>query len=360
MLLKYLTGGTVDITCHEVQSNDKVREIHPATGGAWGSIYIDQNFEEVLHKIFGKDFIRGYKKEYPNDWFDFMLKFEHAKAAFKLHGKHGVNLQISWSLGNHYQEKFNEDIDGAIKEKRDLGVDFDNGALVLKHDTMVKLMKPVITKTLNHVKDLFKKLQNIKYILLVGGFGQSELLQEEIKREFGNKRSILVPTEGQLAIIKGAVAFGHNPTSISTRVSKLTYGFGVMRNFDEKIHKPEYQTMSFGKKKCDNIFDLAIRNGEDVETESVIKFDLTASEACIKAGYSSVSIYSTPKTEVLYTTEDGVQKLATLKVEHSDQKEYVAIAVHFVVGGTELLVEAQNKETKEWVHTTVDFLSDEK
>ena len=50
-ILLDLGGGTADIACHKILGNDNVGEIHHPTGGAWGSTYIDHEFEKALHDL---------------------------------------------------------------------------------------------------------------------------------------------------------------------------------------------------------------------------------------------------------------------------------------------------------------------
>jgi hypothetical protein len=49
-----LTGGTVDITVHEVTDNGNLKELHKASGGAWGGTKVDETFEEFLSSIVGR------------------------------------------------------------------------------------------------------------------------------------------------------------------------------------------------------------------------------------------------------------------------------------------------------------------
>ena len=42
-IVSYLfTGGTIDITVHEVQSDGHLKELYNANGGAWGGAYVDK------------------------------------------------------------------------------------------------------------------------------------------------------------------------------------------------------------------------------------------------------------------------------------------------------------------------------
>lgn len=85
-----------------------------------------------------------------------------------------------------------------------------------------------INKTIAHMKKLLSedKMKAVKQILIVGGFGECKLVQEKIRRQFQNK-TVIVPNEAGLAVLKGAVRFGHLPQLVSSRVMKYTYGVGI-------------------------------------------------------------------------------------------------------------------------------------
>ena len=51
--MNFITGGTVDITVHEVVDRDKLKELYWASGGAWGGTRVDKAFERFLGKLFG-------------------------------------------------------------------------------------------------------------------------------------------------------------------------------------------------------------------------------------------------------------------------------------------------------------------
>ncbi|KAL3879860.1 hypothetical protein ACJMK2_032139 [Sinanodonta woodiana] len=39
-------GGTIDITVHEVLSDGKLKELHKASGGAWGGTQVDEAYRQ--------------------------------------------------------------------------------------------------------------------------------------------------------------------------------------------------------------------------------------------------------------------------------------------------------------------------
>ena len=102
------------------------------------------------------------------------------------------------------------------------------------------LFKESIDKTVGHVKFLLqdKNARDVKAILMGWGlFGITLLLQDAIKKAFPRLK-IIIPKEASSAILRGAVIFGHNPTSITQRVLKKTYGVNIVLFIKCHKHHP--------------------------------------------------------------------------------------------------------------------------
>jgi hypothetical protein len=56
---------------------------------------------------------------------------------------------------------------------------------------------------------------------MVGGFSESPMLRNAVETAFPN-RTLIIPEEAGLAVLKGAVLFGFEPRIISTRICKAT------------------------------------------------------------------------------------------------------------------------------------------
>ena len=48
-----VAGGTVDISAHEILDDNELRELHGASGGAWGGTEVDKAFEQFFADIIG-------------------------------------------------------------------------------------------------------------------------------------------------------------------------------------------------------------------------------------------------------------------------------------------------------------------
>ena len=146
------------------------------------------------------------------------------------------------------------------------GVSFKEGNLVIDHKVAHELFSSV-TKIIEHVQSKLSKIPDVKYILLVGGYGMCEMLKEKCKAEFGHKANILTPHEAQLAIVKGAVLFGHNPLQISSRIARFTYGTDVRTLFKDGVHSPEKKVVDNEcNEMCTDCFDVFITKDEKVNT----------------------------------------------------------------------------------------------
>ena len=73
-------------------------------------------------------------------------------------------------------------------------------------------------------------------IVMVGGFSESRCLQREISRAFPNKY-LVIPEDPGLAVVKGAVIYGHDPKAIVSRIARYTYGVEMAQSFIDGVSK---------------------------------------------------------------------------------------------------------------------------
>ena len=121
-----------------------------------------------------------------------------------------------------------------------------------------KLMKSFFNNSLeniiSHVEKIMNVIQDVNIILLVGGYAESQLVQDRIKKKFANY-SIIIPQDCNLVVMKGAVLFGHNPMSITARILRFTYCDSIHPLFDPKKHpQKNLYTDKNGVERCSNFF----------------------------------------------------------------------------------------------------------
>ena len=111
---------------------------------------------------------------------------------------------------------------------------FERDKLRVSVDIARKWFGHPIDMTIRHINGILAepKMKDVNTVLLVGGFGESKLVQEAVTTAVGG-RTVIIPDEAGLIVLKGAVMFGHQPGLVSHRCVKYTYGYGVRSPFDE-------------------------------------------------------------------------------------------------------------------------------
>ena len=118
---------------------------------------------------------------------------------------------------------------------------------------MKSFFEPLFEKIVDKVKELMddaseKKGDPVDFIFMVGGFSESPYLKSVIKDSFEREDlHILVPRRPQVSVIRGACMFGLNPRSITSRISKKTYGINTLTTFDPEKHPEEKKVIIEGE-----------------------------------------------------------------------------------------------------------------
>lgn len=110
-------GGTVDITVHEIiDENGTIKELHKATGGPYGSVGIDLEFEKLLDDIFGSEFMDQFKIKRPAIYVDLMVSFEARKrnaSPFKITP---INIALPFAFIDYYKKTKNSTVRICLKK----------------------------------------------------------------------------------------------------------------------------------------------------------------------------------------------------------------------------------------------------
>lgn len=271
MLHFFFTGGTLDITVHEVNAKDgHILEKDCPSGGLFGGIHVDREFEKLMSNAFGEDFILKFREDFPNDWQVIMNRFEIQKRAEEVVDNNEISIPLplnfilscNQDIGDN--DAVNKKIARFYKDKVNVSSDYLN----ITMETLGDLHRPIVTKIADHIHELLAKnsLQDVKTMFLVGGFSEAQFLRKEIARRFENKR-ILIPHDPELAIIHGAVQFAQDPSLLRARVMGKTYGVEVCRWFDPEKHPQENRVETAHGILCRRVFQPLVKKNERVDIE---------------------------------------------------------------------------------------------
>ena len=259
-------GGTIDITIHQVGLFGGLKEVHAATGGGWGGMLVDEAFKNLLIDIVGKKVYEKFAKTETEDWLELWRSFEVKKKTIDPANKEKVTISICQSLRDlckaEREMEMTEIISGSnfsseIQSKGD--------KIRIDSQPMQGLFSHSIYTTVGHVKSILQheNALDVQAILMVGGFSESPMLQEAIKKEFRHLK-IVIPKEASSAIMRGAVIFGHNPSTIQQRVLRKTYGQETTMPFLPGMHDEKYKITTDAGVRCDKVFSKFAETGEAV------------------------------------------------------------------------------------------------
>ena len=346
-LLLYIAipGGTVDITAHEVLTNREVIEITPPSGGPWGGFGVNKKFIAVLAKVFGQNFIDHMKATSGQQWLSFVGLFETQKKRLKGDDTKKLLLPLPFEFHKKFQDLEGKSVEAAIKEYGDEEVSLANGYLVISPDKVRSFFDETCTQTVEHVEKLFKErpaLEDVTYIVLVGGYGNSPFLKDACTEAFGKTRTVIVPLSAETAIIQGAVLFGHRPSEISVRISTATYGCQADLVFDEENHdgSRKYVSKRDGQVRCHGTFRPFVNMNDELKNPEERIF--TVHPMTKKEKKMTINFYKSQKKHVTYCDEDDVTEVGKIELKSSSGYFGDDIEIKVSFGHTELLVEARD------------------
>ncbi|KAJ3609843.1 hypothetical protein NHX12_021937 [Muraenolepis orangiensis] len=359
-------GGTVDLTVHQIRLPEgHLKELYKASGGPYGSIGIDYEFEKLLCKIFGQDFVDQFKVKRPAAWVDLMIAFESRKRAAAPDRTNPLNINLPFSFIDYYKKFRGHSVEHALRKSN---VDFvkwsSQGMLRMNPDAMNALFKPTIDHIIQHLNELFEKpeVSHIKFLFLVGGFAESPLLQQAVQNMLQGRSRIVIPHDVGLTILKGAVLFGLDPSIIKVRRSPLTYGVGVLNRFVDGKHPPEKLLVRDGTRWCTDVLDVFIAADQSVALGELVKRSYTPARPAQRI--IVIHVYCSEREGAAFISEPGVRKCGTLRLDvggGEGEEQGVAarreIQTLMQFGDTEIRAMAVDVATARTVKANIDFLS---
>ncbi|KAI9683419.1 MAG: hypothetical protein M1829_005491 [Trizodia sp. TS-e1964] len=248
-------GGTVDLISYDIRQVVpclSVIECAAGTGDFCGSTYIDRNFEALFASRMGNHSERLTVEQRQQ----VVKNFETTKKAFRDSPTQTAFYVNVPTIGN-------------LEEARVIGGNFE-----VTQAEMRSLFDPVIFKIVNLIRDQVVTVSTnndrVSFILLVGGFGESEYLYKRVDewaRQYGIQ--VIQPREASTAIVRGAVLKGVEPSmgpqkTEVVRRARRSYGSPTSQIFVYGRHLEEdaYLDSLTGLKMARNQISWFIRKNQ--------------------------------------------------------------------------------------------------
>lgn len=357
-----LLGGTADITVHQKCEDNTLEEVLPASGGPWGGKAVDDQFIKFLSELVEEKVWENFKSEHMEDYLEITRSFETKKRTIKPDKSGSTRMPIPQALvklctKSHRVKTFKEVIEKNEAHKNN--VDIVTGKLVWNNDFFRGFFKKTIDGIVKHIDELFQEseVKDVKIVVMVGGFSECLLVQDAIKKHFGDV-SIIVPEEAGLAVLKGAVFFGHVPDAISRRSARYTYGIQTWPEFREG-HHPKEKKVQIGKSvRCRDVFFKIVTKGEKVMPgymKSQIFQALHNNENLLDCG-----VFVSDKKNPKYVDDPECRLLGHLQVPLNVEKQTLETLIEetLIFGETELKFKAKDVYSGMQCEVIFDLLKD--
>ncbi|RMZ81753.1 hypothetical protein DV738_g2089, partial [Chaetothyriales sp. CBS 135597] len=254
-------GGTVDLIAYEVEEESPftVAECTAGSGDSCGSTALNRNFSNILRAKIRKMKLPDGSKTAGRVYAKCIMDFENRiKADFRNNGQ-------KWAVDVGIEAEFPE---AGIEE----------GYMTFTNEEILQCFEPVVNRILELVRNQIIAIQaqnrSLQNVLVVGGFGASEYLFQQIKLhvppQFQSK--VVRPMDSVAAIVKGAVTAGITERVITSRVARRHYLMATLQPFKEGHHPEQYRVPSLdGKDRCKYTRQIFVQKGERVKIGEPVK-----------------------------------------------------------------------------------------
>ncbi|XP_061169337.1 heat shock 70 kDa protein 12B-like [Saccostrea echinata] len=344
-LIADVGGGTGDFTVHERLSSGKLKEISKASGGAYGGINVNKKFFQFISDIMGARAVKQLKSEEMSDFIDLVRNFEQKNYLIRL----PASLMEFATQNNPNFRKNAETMD--LKGQ----VTFLQNKLKIDTALMKSFFAESIQSITTHIEGILQSFPNVKHILLVGGYGECLILQDRVRKCFP-KTNLIVPQDSGLAVLKGAVLFGHDLNIISERILRYTYGTDTDARFDPAIHSKDRKYVDdYGVTRCKYSFSVLKKAGESITSDG---HKVTRIVAALRKNQSALkyTILYTEKSDIVYINDDCkfLGKVNIPLTGNKDTNRECKISIIF--GLTEIRCEVTEMSSGKKVETTFEML----
>lgn len=349
-------GGTVDLTSHRKVAGT-LKEINPGSGGSCGSSILDERFLAFLETEISPPVLNDLKHNNKLAFLELMAKWEEFKCTID-----SLSTDYMLQIPAPVQQFF------ANNQIKCTGYRGITGKFKISASQIRDIFEPVIREISTLVENQISQAMeesNVKfdYIFIVGGFGQSKVLQNEITEKFSSKisKSVFAPNKGGEAIVDGAILYAANASVISTRKARMTIGVKSIKPFGDRWCDPAKKTVFDDRpgEWCNDCFDPYVVCGQEFSINQVIGKTLHPTSA--SQTEMVVELYQTPKKNPIYVTEQGCSKLGDIIINMSTFKNTYSENLNRIVrismkfGDVEIDVKAVNETTKEEYRSVLKF-----
>ncbi|KAL3871047.1 hypothetical protein ACJMK2_039070 [Sinanodonta woodiana] len=317
-------------------------------------------FRQFMEELVGVLVYTKFCKEQPDEHHILVESFQMQMELRSISRAFGIQLSLPDSLIKLYTKITGTDFTSKLNSQEHCGpVSLTKDKIKLKSSILESLFNYSVHNIVHHVS---KQLQervvgNLESIIMVGGYSECQLLQDAIRSNFPTM-NVIIPTDPGLAVLKGAVIFGHDSTSICQRICKRTYGVEMISRFIPHHHPISKKIIIDDDVLCKDVFDKHVEIGQTVtlnERTTIRNYRAGKEEDT----YITFKVYASTSKCPEFVDDVSCTNLGYVKIPITDRSVPLAdrcFTVNFVFGNTELKVEATETRTGQTLEAKLDLL----
>jgi len=239
LLIIDLGGGTADMTFHNIATFAKLlgkvtlEELCPPFGGPFGGRRVNSEFDsEFMKPVLGDLRYNKWISTVNRQAFHWKT-FEPLKRTFTGTSsiyitfaslREGVDEELTWAEIERNVKSLSSGL--PVNEKVEICSNSRLKQIELSAGFVCRLFRPVLEDVKKCIKEKFDAVgQKPDLAFLVGGMGANVYVRDQLEEFLKTLHvELFQPSNGELAIARGAVQFGLDPTSFGLRLARANYG----------------------------------------------------------------------------------------------------------------------------------------
>lgn len=182
---------------------------------------VDIEFWKILIQIFGQPFLTKIQEEKP---ISYMMIFKHLNEIKTANSSRPTTWFPVKMWNDLFKSYSDESMEDAISESRyysEVNVFHKEDRLQISQAMLKSCFSSTVDCLISLLETVFKKERsnNVKDVIIVGDLAESRIIKTEIQKRFPAK-NIFVPELANVAIVKGAVMFGHAPEILGKTMNR--------------------------------------------------------------------------------------------------------------------------------------------
>lgn len=346
----FFTGGIADFSLIEVIDETYLEVKNQCMGGQWGGNAINTAVWKIMEELLSADVIDEFKKQ-TSDYLEMESNIELKKRDLSADNK--LILTMYPSLAAICKEKTGQTYKQLVEASPHANkVKVRTGKIIFEKEMIETLFEETVKKSFSVMDELLRIGSQVQDIILVGGFAESGILQKKFQEKY-QKYRVIIPTDPGLAVLKGAVIFGHKSHIIKSRVCPHTYGVEVLQfgsTTDTKMKKKVISGITF----CSGGLKTIVTKGTRFKVEELA--DLEVVSPSNRERRLFLRFYQTDNPSIEDVTEDDCIGRVNLRFGEAPEKIPVLLRIVFKFGEIEMYVSANTKRNSLSVRSDMNFM----